>query len=263
MFVRILSDIHTEIFPYEVEYLPTDKDTILVLAGDCGLFKHVEYAGWVKKLAPSFRKVLLIPGNHEFYSGKMHTEQAKFEERVANENVHVLQNQSLVIDDVLFVGGTLWTSFRSGNPMLMLDAERAMNDYYKIRVASNGYRKLRATDVLVEHQKTRNFIFDTVERERTNYEKIVVLTHHAPSRLSISPRFAGDRLNDLYVNDFEYWIENNKPLLWVHGHVHDSMDYVVGDTRILCNPRGYAFVNKNGVRVNENPLFNPTLIIEV
>jgi len=263
MKLRILSDLHTEICPYEVESLPEDSETVLILAGDCGLFKHVVYAEFVQELAGRFHIVLLVPGNHEFYSGKMHTEQDKFVARVDRPNVYVLQNDTIDIDQVLFVGATMWTSFRNGNPVLMLEAQNAMNDYRKIRVASNGYRRLRPLDVLAEHQKSYHFVLDTVVEETENYDKIIVVTHHAPSVESVHPDFRGDKLNDLYVNSFDYWIENNGPMLWIHGHVHNSMDYRIGNTRILCNPRGYARKYKDGVTRNENDLFDPTLLLDV
>ncbi len=260
MYIRILSDLHIEISPYEIESLPEDKETTLILAGDCGLFKHVTYSDWMKELSPRFHKIILVAGNHEYYSGKMPTESVKFEKRVDCENVHILQNSSLVIDGVLFLGGTLWTSFRSGNPIVMYDAEVGMNDYNRIRVASNGYRRLRAIDVLEEHRATRNFLFDSLRAMKDDYEKIVVVTHHAPSSKSIPAKYIGDNLNDCFVNNFEYQLIDFGPDIWIHGHLHNSSDYMMGNTRTICNPRGYAFADCNGVKERaENETFDPFL----
>jgi len=264
MKLRILSDLHTEIYPYEVEKMPEDQETILILAGDCGLFKHIAYADFINEVAPSFRKVVMVAGNHEYYAGKFPTEKDKFLERISGcDNVHILQDDAIDIDGVLFVGGTLWTSFRNGNPLVMMDAEAHMNDYSRIRMAKNGYRRLKALDVLEQHTATRNFIFDTLEKEKDNYDKIVVVTHHAPSCKSIASEYVGDRMNDMYVNNFEYWVQNIGPMYWFHGHIHNSMDYMLGDTRVICNPRGYVFRNKNGEPVTENMSFNPTMTLEV
>jgi predicted phosphodiesterase len=46
--------------------------------------------------------------------------------------------------------------------------------------------------------------------------------------------------------------------LWIHGHTHDSFDYRLDGTRVVCNPRGYA---KDGA--NENPLFDAGFMIEI
>jgi hypothetical protein len=86
----------------------------------------------------------------------------------------------------------------------------------------------------------------------------VVITHHAPSRRSVHPRFASSLLNAAFVSDAERFLGGDRVQLWIHGHTHDSFDYVVDGTRVVCNPRGYA---KDGV--NENHRFDPHLMIEV
>ena len=86
----------------------------------------------------------------------------------------------------------------------------------------------------------------------------VVITHHAPSRRSIHPRFADSLLNACFVSDAERLLDGSRARLWIHGHTHDSFDYALNGTRVVCNPRGYV---KNGV--NENPRFDPNLVIEV
>ncbi len=49
-------------------------------------------------------------------------------------------------------------------------------------------------------------------------------------------------------------IEEQQPALWVHGHTHDSCDYHVGATRVVCNPKGYEY---------ENKAFDPELVVRV
>jgi len=89
-------------------------------------------------------------------------------------------------------------------------------------------------------------------------EPTVVITHHAPSPRSIHPRFAGTLLNACFVSDAESLLGADRALLWIHGHTHDSFDYEVKGTRVVCNPRGYS---RSGV--NENPHFDPNFTIEV
>jgi hypothetical protein len=86
----------------------------------------------------------------------------------------------------------------------------------------------------------------------------VVITHHAPSPGSVHPRFAGSPMNACFVSDLERLLDGERVQLWIHGHTHDSFDYDVRGTRVVCNPRGYA---KDGV--NENARFDPCLQIEV
>jgi Icc-related predicted phosphoesterase len=82
----------------------------------------------------------------------------------------------------------------------------------------------------------------------------VVVTHHAPHPLSVHPRYAGSALNASFASDLSEMMELWQPELWVHGHVHDTFDYVVRNTRVVCNPRGYG---------TENPAFDPALVVEI
>ncbi len=84
------------------------------------------------------------------------------------------------------------------------------------------------------------------------------MTHHAPSPLSVHPRYAGSPLNAAFVSDLSRVAGGGRAALWIHGHTHDSFDYDLGGTRVVCNPRGYA---KDGV--NENPRFDAGLVVEV
>jgi Icc-related predicted phosphoesterase len=84
----------------------------------------------------------------------------------------------------------------------------------------------------------------------------VVVTHHAPSPRSIAPKFADSELNPAFTSNLEPLIEHYQPALWVHGHMHNSSDYKIGQTRVVCNPRGY-FPDEL------NPLFNPDLVVDL
>ena len=85
-----------------------------------------------------------------------------------------------------------------------------------------------------------------------------MITHHAPSRRSIHPRFADSPLNACFVSDAEHLMGAKRAQLWVHGHTHDSFDYRLNGTRVVCNPRGYS---KGGVV--ENAHFDPHFIVEL
>jgi Icc-related predicted phosphoesterase len=82
------------------------------------------------------------------------------------------------------------------------------------------------------------------------------MTHHAPSRRSVSAAFSADPISAAYASDLEPLIERMQPQLWVHGHIHSSSDYLIGATRVICNPRGY-------VPMQLNSDFDPALVIEL
>lgn len=85
--------------------------------------------------------------------------------------------------------------------------------------------------------------------------KTVVVTHHAPHRLSVPPQYDGDPLTPCYASHLPELVR--PPVdLWIHGHIHDSMDYDIEGTRVLVNPRGYK-------PPDENPAFEPSLVVEI
>lgn len=246
--IQVLSDLHLEFEDYTPHQ--TDAD-IVVLAGDI----HLKVKGvlWAKQ---HFKQpVVYVPGNHEYYGGSLGHTLAKMQAAAEGSNIHLLHNSSVVLGGVRFVGGTLWTDYRlTGNqPSAMLDAQQVMSDFRKIR--DEDYRKVRPAHLAVHHAKTRKFLETTLEQPFDG--TTVVVTHHAPSELSISAQYleTGGHLNAAYAS-------NLTPLIgmqvntWIHGHVHDSFDYDLYGTRVVCNPRGYApnHLNRD---------FDPGLLIDL
>ena len=111
-----------------------------------------------------------------------------------------------------------------------------MTDYRKIRVQPQ-YRRLRSLDTCALHHRSRRWL--QAQLDALDGERVVVVTHHAPSVRSVPARYAADPLSAAYASNLDDLILSASPLLWVHGHIHDSFDYVIGDTRVVCNPRGY------------------------
>jgi len=71
------------------------------------------------------------------------------------------------------------------------------------------------------------------------------VTHHAPSIQSIVDRYRADPVSAAFASNMDDFILEHKPLLWIHGHTHESFDYEIGKTRVVCNPRGYASTEEN------------------
>ena len=133
----------------------------------------------------------------------------------------------------------------------MFNARERMNDYRQIAKQRNPWQRFVPETAYRMHQTSRLFIDAALSSDPI---KTVVITHHLPHARSIPPRFKGDLLNAAYASDLSGVIESGRPALWVHGHTHDSCDYVVGDTRVVCNPRGYD---------DENARFDPMLVVRV
>lgn len=245
----LMSDLHMEAGAkgFRPDPIADEKDVNLFLAGDiCEIDKLNTIIPFLIDMSVRFKNVVYVPGNHEFYHGHIHLAVDKLKNAINDAkdnmnnylyNVHFLNNDSVNIDGYNVIGSTLWTNMNNHNPMAMWDAENGLNDYRLIKIS--GYRKLRAVDTYNEHVKCIRYL----EKKLSDLagQKNIVITHHAPSHLSIAPEYIGDRLNPAYISELSEFVDKHKPILWCHGHVHNSFDYMLYDTRVLCNPRGYFF----------------------
>ncbi|WP_338012491.1 metallophosphoesterase [Rhizobium sp. Root708] len=234
---------------------PSDVD-VIVCAGDVldkGVVPSIE---WLSRFAGPDVPVVFVAGNHEFYRGFLaESITAANALRERYPNIHFLDDRDVVIDDVLFSGATLWTDFRlfNRNPeTAMWWAEKGMNDYRRVNLSKKPFRKFRPIHAFRRHDASMRFLSESLAR--SDIRKKVVVTHHAPSPRSIFPYFRDDPLSPCYASDCEAFIREAEPDLWMHGHVHQRWDYVLGFTRIVCNPRGYP---------GEATGFDPDLVIEI
>ncbi len=263
MLVRPFSDIHAEfwqpnkisrILEMVVPPLPTDKETVALVAGDIGLAHRQET--WLKVvslLAKRFLAVIYVEGNHFFYHndffGRIHELKAKLS---LPGNVHFLENESVDINGVLFIGATLWTDFLGKDFFKMQYARKNMNDFVVIKKADGT--RLMPEETVELFQESKQYIFGVLTT--ASGRKTVVVTHHGVSPLSIHERFRGDSLNCAFMTDLSNEIIDHGPDLWVHGHTHNSFDYSLGKTRVIVNPYGYK-------DVEVNPQYDRQMVIEL
>jgi Icc-related predicted phosphoesterase len=119
-----------------------------------------------------------------------------------------------------------------------------MTDFRVIRIAGENFKKFLPMRTVIEFTKTRDY-FKTVIDNLPKDSKIVVCSHHAPSHLSIHEIYKNDTLmNGGYSSDLsEFILDRPQIKAWTHGHMHNNFDYLVGDTRVMCNPHGYPGEN--------------------
>ncbi len=217
-----------------------------------------------------------MPGNHEFYGGQIEVRRRELREAAAEHpNVHLLDPGELLLDGghVRVLGCTLWTDFAlavggagpaAAEPSLsraLAVARTGMNDYSRIRTGDADSRALRRDlkpeDTLAFHQAERAWLLAKLQEPFAG-GATVVITHHGPSADSVAPRWANDALTPAFSSNLpdEFF---QVPKLWVHGHTHDSRDYVRGNARVLCNPRGYLMRDGSF----ENNAFDQRLVVEV
>lgn len=270
MRVHVFSDLHLEFGPcaFPPEVRSGQLADLVLLAGDI----HTRRRGprWA---AETFRQpVAMVLGNHEAYGDSLHASIAG-ERKAAAEStarrghpVHALERETwaLTAPDgtaVRIVAATLWTDFAlfgaTQQARVMDDAHSAMNDFQMIRIAAgppDAERPLAPSDCLRLHGESRDYIAKALARPFDG--ATIVMTHHAPSGRSLPAAWRSDPVRAAYASDLEALIERARPQLWVHGHIHASADYRVGETRVICNPRGYY-------PDHLNPDFDPALVVEL
>lgn len=247
MKLHILNDLHIEFEDFDPSV--TDAD-IIVLAGDVGV--GMEGLDWVEEQFPD-RPVIYVPGNHEFY----HHDIALMDEMKAQapDNIHVLNDDQVVIDGVRYLGSILWTDFalfgEADKFFAMQQARQQMTDFSIIK---NDGQRFTPEDTIALHTASRDWLRTMLNEPFDG--KTVVVTHHAPSSRSVHQRYARSLLTPAFASNLEDLMDEDHVALWVHGHMHESFDYEVYGTRIVCNPRGYA-------PMALNPEFRPQFIVEI
>lgn len=256
---RLVSDIHTELERPDfmgdlvnrvLPPLPDDKDTCLIIAGDLGSMHHPELiAEFMDLVCPRFYQVLYVFGNHEYYFGDLFTTKDAILALIGHHKNLLVANDydSIFLQDHLIHIATLWTDFDNANPVSMRDAGEGMNDYRLIR---NGKYIASPVDMLAIHKVALANLKAKVKPGD------IVVTHHLPSFKSVPEVYWGERVNGAYATELEEFILAAKPAVWCHGHTHNAFDYKIGETRILCNPKGYG----NQYRTNG---YNPALVFEL
>jgi predicted phosphodiesterase len=266
MKIALASDLHLEF--QDINLTNDGGAEVLILSGDIMIaedlhnHKHFEYdpytpgaladlgrrqqtalrfRDFLKRCSFQFPHVIYIAGNHEFYHGRWKASLDHLREECAVfPNVYFLENDVKVIDDTTFIGATLWTDCNKGDPLTLHALTDMMNDFKIIRNDEHGYTKLRPAHIMYRHQQTMSYLKAILPDMKDR--KIVFVGHHSPSKQSTHPKYQNDYLmNGGYSSDLsEFILDHPEIKLWTHGHTHDPFDYMIGTTRIVCNPRGYA-----------------------
>ena len=284
MRIKLVSDLHLEFS--DINIVNDQNYDVLILGGDImiaqDLHDHIaadfnpysagsftdltrkqervqRFRDFFKRCSFQFPHVIYIMGNHEFYHGKFYAAIDYMREECAKyPNVYMLEQDMKIIDDVVFVGGTLWTDMNDRDPLTMNAIKDLMNDFRIIRNDKREYAAMSALDVAIRHDNTLGYIKLIVQEHKD--KKCVVVGHHAPSFKSVHEQYASQTLmNGGYASDLSEFIMDHPQIkLWTHGHMHQPFDYVIGETRVVCNPRGYE--NDD---YSEDSGWNPNIVIEI
>lgn len=227
------SDLHLGFGPLACQ-LP-DAD-ILVLAGD--VIDGINSASskvvqdFFQSVSEKYKWVIYIMGNHEHYDSDLTKTVDIIDISLGLDNVINLDTECVILDDILFIGSTLWTDL--SNPLDAFSASCGMSDFIYI-----NYKGERLTTDTLNKKYEYNLL--KIKQYLNEYNmKTVIVTHHAPSFQSIAEFYKNSPLNPAFASDLEDLIIDNENIkVWIHGHTHHPCEYIVGETKVVCNPRGY------------------------
>ena len=280
MKIALGSDLHLEFGTIELKN--TEAADVLVLAGDICVARDIElmnnnfysqrvraerYLAFFEQVSKEFPKVVYVMGNHEHYHGDFAYTYGILKKATEHlDNFYLLEKETLVVDDVTFIGATVWTDMNDSDTTTLHAMPRMMNDFHgvdnSLRMISRqvplyddgeynvdrkitGYKtkespsRFSPQDAVDDHNKALDYI-NHVTAERAN-EKFVVISHHCPSEQSVHDKYRADTImNGGFRSNLDDFIAYRPQIkLWCHGHTHEEFDYILGETRVVCNPRGY------------------------
>jgi Icc-related predicted phosphoesterase len=260
MKLQPFSDIHADVAPVKKITIGDDVGAVIVPGDTCeGALRAFEH---LRGIVPLHVPIVMTMGNHEFYRRFIPDELALARSHGPAFNIHALENNTITLSgvraagSVRFVGATLWTDYRifgEANQAATMNAcAKGMNDHRLIGWQKKPWLRFRPQEAALLHHQSKAYLEGVLA---TPFEgPTVVVSHTAVHWNSVHPRFRNDPVTGAFVSDQSELIERYQPTLWVHGHVHNSSDYLVGKTRVLCNPHGYG---------TENPDFNGALVVEL
>ena len=261
MKIALVSDVHLEFG--DLDFENDSGADVLILGGDICVatdmarrdtanimgeqYRSNRFHDFFQRCCERFPHVIFIVGNHEHYHGDFARTVPHFKDVLGYlPNLHILEKETFVLDDITFIGGTLWTDMNRRDNRTLHDISRMMNDF---RCVDNTNKtedgrgwpgRFTTTDAANDHDAMVAFIDQTIAANSTG--RYVVVGHHSPSRLSTHPKYQHQFImNGGYSSSLDDFIQDRPQIkLWTHGHTHEDFDYMIAGCRILCNPRGYV-----------------------
>jgi len=253
MRLHILSDLHLEYADFKPEVGEAD---VIVLAGDIHLGS--QGMAWARQCWPS-QEIIYVPGNHEYYDSEIQQVNREMTEAAQRLGVHYLNRSEIRIQNVRFLGVTLWTDFALHGdeeiPWAIQAARKGVPDYRRIALGNEAFQP---QDAIVMSRRDAQWLDERLT-ETDSESATVVVTHHPPSIRSLAAHHRNNLQAAAYASNYDYLLGRSD--LWIHGHTHESVDCFHGKTRVLCNPRGY--LRRENSPENENFVSDLVITLEI
>ncbi|MFK4132475.1 metallophosphoesterase [Pseudomonas luteola] len=236
--VSCWSDLHLDYGFDILKYLELPQADVLLIPGDLACDKLLFKKG-LKFLSERFKHVICVPGNHEFENKDM-LEHRTWLANLEIPNVSILDDGVKVIENVRFIGSTLWSDCL--DDQTQANIAQYIFAYWPIQYGKRTFTPADSTEL---HYRMCDYIAHQLSEARRMGQVSAVVTHHAPSKQSIHTRFLRSANNPAFYTDLEDFIGLHQPDYWFHGHMHHSSRYEIGQGLVLSNPLGHPlYVNE-------------------
>ena len=252
MKLQYASDLHLE-FPENKEFLKRNPllpgGDVLLLAGDIVPFaamdKHSDFFSYI---SDTFETTYWIPGNHEYYHSDISSRSGSFNEKI-RENLFLVNNVSVILENIRLIFSTLWTSISPGNKF---EIRQRLSDFHAIKFNRKG---LTPDHYNFLHEQCRSFLSEEISK--TGPGEKVIITHHVPTLMNYPEKYKGDSLNEAFAVEMYNDVLSSDAKCWIFGHHHSNTpDFQIGSTTLTTNQLGY-------VKYDEYPGFSTKKIITI
>jgi predicted phosphohydrolase len=222
MKIDIWSDIHVDHWRDRWRaYVPVERSKVLICAGDIGEMCWPRAVDTLKELCKLWEEVYYLPGNHDYYESSFaHIDPIllKLENEISNLTI-LRTGQIHKLGDYKLIGDTAWVPKHNNLIRYPINDLKLISD-----ILPGMYNRFSAWRDFLQAEADPNTI---------------VVTHHLPAEDCIAAPFKGDNYNCWFMGDCKDIILDKKPKIYIYGHTHHAFDFMLGETRMICNPQGY------------------------
>lgn len=245
----VISDLHLETVPFPGAFKPSTPDfDVLVCAGDTWSGSVERGFAFLRALAGR-KPIVTVLGNHEHWRCEISEVLAKARRAAGAADIHLLEGEAIDLLGVRFIGATLWTDYELGGDV---DLQKLTGEEIRVR-DSDRERPFAVGDARQLHLEARERLTALIDQPSPLPR--VVVTHHAPLAECVDICDRGKWIAGNCASDLSELTDTGRVDLWVHGHIHRSIDFRrPSRTRVICNPAGALF---------SNPSFDEHLVVEI
>ncbi|RKU28826.1 hypothetical protein C6497_08690 [Candidatus Poribacteria bacterium] len=256
MKIGLVSDLHTdateankELIPFLISVIEDAEVDAFILAGDISaslteFYDILDQFNNIKLECPK----LFVPGNHDIWvnkdGGMTSTQKCGIISEICQDHdFHSLIDKPYIRDNVGFCGTIGWYDYSFAPKEFNLSIEQYEKKQFNGRIWNDKrFANWEDTDQAIA-KKFEKHLTSQIVSIVDKVERIVVVSHHVPFRQCM--QYRGVLSND-YFHAFmgskgigEICLKESLITHVFFGHLHETVDQVINNLRVVCSPVGY------------------------